>query len=116
MALGDEMSDTNVIAHAAIPARSLASAEVERLFQAAAHDYQEHWPRYGSRQTLPLTNFFTGEHIRFEASPGNVMLRPAVGVSGWDAKAIPQLITNGYELVWHDLDGAEALTNPVPPW
>jgi hypothetical protein len=46
-----------------------------------------------------LTNLFTGEPIRFEASPGNVILRPH---------------GDRYELIWHDLDGAEAITNDVP--
>ena len=115
-ALGSEMTDTNVIANAMQPAHPLTSTEVERLLRAAALDYRDHWSPYSSSQTHPLTNFFTGEPIRFEASPGNVVLRPAVQSAGGDAYTSQTAITNGYELVWHDLDGAEALTNPVPPW
>ena len=115
VALMDELTDSNVVAKATLPARPLTPDELERLLRSAAHDYQNHWPSH-SRKDHPLTNLFTGEAIRFEASPGNVVLRPAVQAASGDTNMIPRTVTNAYELIWHDLDGAEAITNPVPPW
>jgi hypothetical protein len=116
MALGDEITDTNVLANASTPARPLTPGEVERLFRAAARDYRDNWAHYSSRRSHPLTNLFTGEPIRLEVSPGNVVLRPAVQFATINATTAPRAVTNGYELVWHDLDGAEAVTTPVPLW
>jgi hypothetical protein len=61
-------------------------------------------------------HLFTGEPIRFEASPGNVLLRPATREDVPDAQRIkPGPWYWDYELVWHDLDGAEAFGYPVRP-
>lgn len=45
------------------------------------------------------TNIFTGDLVREEASPGNYAFER--GASGW-------------EVVWHDFDGAPAGREPVP--
>jgi hypothetical protein len=97
LALQDELGDTNVFPATPTSQRSLTPAEGERLLATIALDNRRIWARY---PVSPLTNHFTGERIRFEASPGNVVLRPAGST---------------YELVWHDIDGAEALTNAVEP-
>ena len=114
MALGEEMGDTNLVKGLLTPARPLTAAELERLLQATIRDFQPAWSRY-SGASSPLTNFFTGEAIRFEASPGNVLLRPAAQPSGdYKLHSVPG--ADAYELVWHDLDGAAAMTNLVPTW
>lgn len=112
MALGDELGDTNVVQPLTAPVRQLTSAEVERLLQLVNKDYSMHWSAWPGS---PLTNFFTGEPIRFEASPGNLLLRPAFASHGINDGAVPHVPANGYELVWLDLDGAEAITNGVVP-
>jgi hypothetical protein len=63
-----------------------------------------------------LVNVFTGEPIRFEASPGNVLLRAVAQPDAGEHKLFSGATPDAYELVWHDLDGAEAVTNRVPPW
>ncbi len=99
MAFADEMGDSNVVADVVDSPRPLSVDELHRLYEATARDWGKMWSeRYSLR---PLTNLFPGEPIRFEASPGNLVLRPAAASS--------------YELVWHDLDGAEAITNTVTP-
>ena len=113
-ALGEEMEDTNVVQNAVTPSRPLIPVEQDRLLQAVAHDYRGNWSHY--RIPSPLTNLFTSEAIRFEASPGNVVLRPAARGGSGDYKPHSTAGADAYELVWHDLDGAEALTNLVPPW
>jgi len=111
VAVEDELLDTNVVSGALPPARPLTPPEQERLLEAIARDYAGHWSLRS-----PLTNVFTGERIRFEASPGNVVLRPAVQRGSSQQQPSPPLVADAYELVWHDLDGAEAITNLVPPW
>jgi hypothetical protein len=114
-ALADEITDTNLFAVATSPARPLSPGESEALLQATLRDYQQVWSRSFSRQS-PLTNLFTGGPIRLEASPGNLVLRPAVRVHADPGGSGTSLTTNGYELVWHDLDGAEAITNALRQW
>jgi hypothetical protein len=115
VALGDELEDSNVVSGVVTPARPLTPHEQERLLQAVAHDFQGHWSQYYGRRS-PLTNLFTGEAIRLEASPGNVVLRPAVPPGSGDYKPASGAGADAYELIWHDLDGAEAITNLVPTW
>jgi hypothetical protein len=103
-ALAFEMDDTNVVAVATTPPRPLTSPELERLLRAMARDPQQ----------PALTNTFTGEFIRFQASPGNIVLRPAVSQAHPTGTTATSLTTNGYELVWYDLDGAAAMTNSLP--
>jgi hypothetical protein len=116
LGLGDEMADPNVIASPLIPTRPLTASEEECLLGAVVRGNRGQWSEHYPKLSEGLTNLFTGELIRFEASPGNVVLRPAVRGRSSGANAIPRTATNGYELVWHDLDGAEAVTNSVPPW
>jgi hypothetical protein len=115
MALGDELQDSNVVQSAGMPVPSLTPAESARLLQATARGFQRRG-RWQSRSHSPLTNLFTGEPIRFEASPGNVLLRAIAQPGGGDHKLLSGAAPDTYELVWHDLDGAEAVTNLVPRW
>lgn len=113
IALGDELGDSNVVRSALAPVRPLTPTELEHVLQALARDSRGVWPE---RPTSPLTNFFTGEAIRFEASPGNVLLRPATPGHRIIDNVVLDRPANGYELIWHDLDGAEAITNSVLPY
>jgi hypothetical protein len=61
-----------------------------------------------------MTNCFTGERIRFEASPGNFTLQPRTHRNEDVEKRHEGEDLGGYVLIWHDLDGAEAFTNDVP--
>jgi len=101
----DTLGDTNVFPAGAMPAHALSPADLDRLRQKLLHPNPEVWPFSPYEQ--PLTNFFTAEPIRFEVSPGNIMLRPVPHDAATPAR--------GYELVWHDLDGAEAIVLPVNP-
>ena len=118
-AIQDALWDSNVVSSPLKPMHPLTPVELERVLTAVSYDNTEDWSNKVSRSPSlghPLTNLFTGEALRFEASPGNVILRPSRGdwFSGYGA-ANPS--TNGYDLVWHDLDGAEAITNFVlAPW
>jgi len=115
MALADELGDSNVVSCIATPLRPLAPQEQQRLLQAVTKDYQAQWPE-SHRSHSPLVNVFTGERIKFEASPGNVLLRAIAQPDGGDHKLLSGAAPDTYELVWHDLDGAEAVTNRVPSW
>jgi hypothetical protein len=115
MALGDELQDSNIVQSAGLPVLPLTPAESARLLQATARSVQRRG-LWQSRSHSPLTNLFTGEPIRFEASPGNVLLRAVAHPGGGDHKLLSGAAPDTYELVWHDLDGAEAVTNLVPPW
>jgi hypothetical protein len=114
MALGDELRDSNVVSGSVTPARPLTQPEQERLLQAAVRDFQGYYSQYYGSHS-PFRNLFTDEAIRFEASPGNVVLRPASrpGSGEQDPRSVPG--ADAYELIWHDLDGGEAITNLVPP-
>jgi hypothetical protein len=102
MVVEDELADTNSLAKTS----AMTAAESAILLRQVIHEYQSdpYWLRYygSSRANHPLTNLFTGELVRFEASPGNFVLRPVIA-------------NESYELVWHDLDGAEALTTVIQP-
>ena len=115
MALGDELQDSNVVQSAGLPVPPLTPAESARLLQATARGFQRRG-LWQSRSHNPLTNLFTGEPIKFEASPGNILLRAVAQPGGGDHKLLSGAAPDTYELVWHDLDGAEAVTNLVPPW
>jgi hypothetical protein len=115
MALEDELQDSNAVQSAVMPVPPLTPAESARLLQATARSFQRRG-LWQSRSHSPLTNLFTGEPIRFEASPGNVLLRAVAQPGGGDHKLLTGAAPEAYELVWHDLDGAEAVTNLVPPW
>ena len=114
-ALADELGDSNVVSSVAPPLPPLVPQEQQRLLQAVTKDYQAKWPE-SYRRHSPLVNVFTGEPIKFEASPGNVLLRAVARPGGGDQKLLTGTDPDTYELVWHDLDGAEAITNLVPPW
>jgi hypothetical protein len=92
------MADSNVNLSALASPRPPDSAELDRVLRSVAQEYQGASPHYPG-EFNPLANYFTGDQVRFEDSPGNISLRP-VG-------------TDDYELVWHDLDGAEAITNRI---
>jgi hypothetical protein len=113
MALADEMGDSKVIADTASSPRALSADELQRLYEATARDYCKVWSERS--QLAPLTNFFTGEPIRFEASPGNVILRPVRRNSRIISNMVLADTPSSYELIWHDLDGAEAITNTIEP-
>jgi hypothetical protein len=115
MALGDEMQDSNIVRSAVMPVPPLTGAESARLLQTTARNSQRRG-LWQSRSHSPLTNLFTGEPIKFEASPGNVLLRAIAQPGGGNHKLLSSAAPVTYELVWHDLDGAEAVTNLVPPW
>jgi hypothetical protein len=115
MALGDELQASNVVQSAVMPVPPLTQAEAARLLQVAARDLQRRGLSQ-SRSHSPLTNLFTGDPIRFEASPGNVLLRAVAQPGGDDRNQLFGAAADAYELVWHDLDGVEAITNLVPPW
>lgn len=115
MALGDELQDSNVVQSAVMPVPPLTPNESARLLEATARSFQRRG-LWQLRSHSPLTNLFTGEPIRFEASPGNVLLRAVAPPGGGDHKLLSGAAPDTYELVWHDLDGAEAVTNLVPPW
>ncbi len=115
VALGDELEASNGPVMAAIPARPLMPSTLEKLLQATAQDLRSSG-YYRAWDIAALTNCFTGEAIRFEASPGNVVLRPIVHGDKDDGTTTGGTPAGIYELVWHDLDGAEAITNLVPPW
>jgi hypothetical protein len=112
MALGDELADTNVISGSVTPARPLTPSEQARLLRALVHDYGPHWSQW---HHSPMKNVFTEEPIRFEASPGNVVVRPVTRPGSSDDNLRSRPGADAYELVWHDLDGAEAITNLIPP-
>lgn len=105
LSLEGTLGDTNVLAHAPTADQPLTPAESKRLIQAVGSSHDG---------PMPMKNLFTGEMLRFEASSGNVILRPVAfaGENPITFKRLP-----GYELVWHDLDGVEVLTNMVVfPW
>ena len=113
MLVEDELMRTNAFASVASSGRALTPAEFKGLLDLVARDFQP------SRETVVsthdvLTNIFSGERIRLEASPGNVIMRPAPGTRlTRDDIVLLSEVTHPYELVWHDLDGAEASTNIV---
>lgn len=103
MALQDEMAAMNRGAGS-------SSEELEKTCHAALGNSAEYWT-HDTNNLHFLTNFFTGELVRFEASPGNFILRsvvqfPPTTNGGYVAPGLER-----YQLVWHDWDGAEALTN-----
>ena len=107
LALGDELGNTNLFPVGSKSGRPLTQTEAQTLLSTLQRDNEKVWAAYPPGQH-PMTNMFTGERIRFEASPGNYTLRPT-GQADLASKNL-----SGYELIWHDLDGAEALTNAVP--
>ncbi len=115
MTFGDELQDSNVVQSAGMPVHPLTPAESARLLQATVRSFQRSG-LWQSRSDTPLTNLFTGGPIRFEASPGNILLRAVAPPGGGDRQLLSGAAPDTYELVWHDLDGAEAVTNLVPPW
>ena len=104
MALTDEMNQ---------PAGSreiVSSTRLEKTCQTALQNAPLYWS-HDTNDLNFLTNFFTGELVRFEASPGNFVFRC---IGHFPPTTNGPYVTPGagrYELVWHDWDGAEALTN-----
>jgi hypothetical protein len=113
LAVGDQMVGTNVVSDRSAPVRRLTASESEHVLGAAAHDYQARWSQNSSEHHI-LTNLFTDEAIRFEPSPSNIVLRPAVRSFSDRSNRAIEVHANAYELGQHDLDGSEAITNPVP--
>jgi hypothetical protein len=101
----DELGDSNVFANVVNSPRALTADELQHLSEA-----MKLWPK---DYRAPLTNLFTGEPIRFEASPGNIILRPAHHNSRIVDNLVSENGPSSYELIWHDLDGAEAITNTI---
>jgi hypothetical protein len=117
--LGDAISNpgaSTVVSNAAAHVHTFSPQELDSLLLTIVKDFPQDNHSWWMHRPHALTNLFTGEPIRFEASPGNMILRPAP-----PGHPLVSIVTLGpapglYELVWHDLDGAEALTNSVPPW
>ena len=109
--IGDELNRTKMVSRPAVPGSFLTALELERLRQSLFRDSQGHLIPKDHLDDC-FKNFFTGQPIRFEASPGNVILRPVTKSQG--DRDHPGSGSPLYELVWHDLDGAEAVTNEVP--
>jgi hypothetical protein len=110
----DKLGESNAFSQTAPTSSALSPLELETLLQEIRHEARIY--SGNSTRMTPFTNFFTGEPIRFEASPGNVILRPATNddVPDW-LRLKPGSWYWDYELVWHDLDGAEAFRCPVQP-
>jgi hypothetical protein len=107
MALADEMPSINGTSGAG---ELFSTARLEKTCEIALRNSAAYWS-HDTNDLHLLTNFFTGELVRFEASPGNFVFRC---VRQFPATTNGPYVTPGagrYELVWHDWDGAEALTN-----
>jgi hypothetical protein len=81
--------------------------DLNRALEATLRNYPN---PYSGRE---IRNVFTGQSLKCEASPGNVVLRrQTAGLPAGDYP-IPSDNLLEYELVWYDLDGAEAIITPL---